>query len=122
MADDWSVDNPAVWGPLSTSIELANRIILQSFKTPWMQALLTPENWATEYRDTQDARRHRVWMGFAATNRRADLASDSGFGHFINHLAAFVDVDPLRTMLSPNATSHSRYIARAMLAITADML
>ncbi|KAG7103820.1 putative cytochrome b5 like protein [Verticillium longisporum] len=169
MADDWSVDNPAVWGPLSTSIELANRIILQSFKTPWMQALLTPENWATEYRDTQDARRQfpvipntpvpvffpdpnrpdkteeqckqyfqglfatqkplwhlhadtddrsRVWMGFAATNRRADLASDSGFGHFINHLAAFVDVDPLRTMLSPNATSHSRYIARAMLAIT----
>ncbi|CRK28578.1 hypothetical protein BN1708_015253 [Verticillium longisporum] len=95
MADDWSVDNPAVWGPLSTSIELANRIILQSFKTPC-----------------------RVWMGFAATNRRADLASDSGFGHFINHLAAFVDVDPLRTMLSPNATSHSRYIARAMLAIT----
>ncbi|EEY21551.1 predicted protein [Verticillium alfalfae VaMs.102] len=169
MADDWSVDNPAVWGPLSTSIELANRIILQSFKTPWMQALLTPENWVTEFRDIQDARRQfpvvpnapvpvfflnqnrsdkteeqckqyvqglfatqkplwhlyadtddrsRVWMGFASTNARPDLVSDSGFGYYVNHLAAFVDVEPLRTMLNPNATSHSRYIARAMLAIT----
>ncbi|EGY19050.1 uncharacterized protein VDAG_09384 [Verticillium dahliae VdLs.17] len=169
MADDWSVDNPAVWGPLSTSIELANRIILQSFKTPWMQALLTPENWVTELRDVQDARRQfpvipnapvpvffpdpnrpdkteeqckqyvqglfatqkplwhlhadtddrsRVWMGFASTNTRPDLISDSGYGYHVNHLAAFVDVDPLRTMLNPNATSHSRYIARAMLAIT----
>lgn len=134
-----------------------------------MQALLTPENWVTELRDVQDARRQfpvipnapvpvffpdpnrpdkteeqckqyvqglfatqkplwhlhadtddrsRVWMGFASTNTRPDLISDSGYGYHVNHLAAFVDVDPLRTMLNPNATSHSRYIARAMLAIT----
>ncbi|KAM0272604.1 hypothetical protein ACHAQH_008614 [Verticillium albo-atrum] len=166
-AVEWDVDNPVVWGALSPSIELANRIILQSFKTLWMQAFMTPANWVHEPRDIQDAQRkypvqpnvtttsfypfpnqpnkteaqckqwfqelfaarkplwhlradtddkRHVWSAATGIDRRVHTAAEEG--NYVTHIAAIIDVEPLRALLNPNITPPARYLATVNLAIT----